>query len=111
MPTSHAASSKDFQALVFLAARQIPEGKVATYAAVARSVGRPRAARAVGNALNKNSHKSVPCHRVIRSDGSVGGFARGTREKIKILRREGVKIILNNRVAYSNVLKNIRISK
>ena len=100
-----------FQALVYKATKRITEGRVTTYAAIAKAIGRPLAGRAVGNALNKNHFRPVPCHRVIRSDGLVGGFARGTKEKIKILRREGVKIIHKNRVAYSNVLKNIRISK
>lgn len=81
-----------FRKKVYEAARRIPRGKTATYAAVARAVGRPRAVRAVGNALHKNPFRSVSCHRVIRSDGSVGGYARGTAEKIKILQREGVII-------------------
>lgn len=50
-------------------------------------------ARVVGNALHKNSYSSVPCHRVICSDGSVGGFARGTLEKIKLLVAEGVTVV------------------
>ena len=59
-----------------------------TYAEVARAAGYPGAARAVGNALNKNHDPSVPCHRVIRSDGNVGGYNRGTEQKIKLLRKE-----------------------
>ncbi|HWA64450.1 MAG TPA: MGMT family protein, partial [Candidatus Paceibacterota bacterium] len=57
---------------------------------VAAAIGRPRAARAVGNALNKNPFApEVPCHRVIRSDGSTGGFAFGRKKKIQLLKKEG----------------------
>jgi methylated-DNA-[protein]-cysteine S-methyltransferase len=81
-----------FEEKVFLAARRIPRGRVSTYFAIARAVGKPGAARAVGNALNKNPYKIVPCYRVIRSDGTVGGYARGNSEKIKVLRGEGIKV-------------------
>ena len=81
-----------FQKKVYTATKRIPRGKVATYSAVARAVQKQLAVRAVGNALNKNSSSDVPCHRVISSDGTVGGFARGAKEKIKLLRREGVEV-------------------
>lgn len=81
-----------FEESVYKAVRRIPRGRAATYAAVAGAVGNPRGARAVGNALNRNIFRSVPCHRVIRSDRSIGGYARGTAEKTKILLREGVRI-------------------
>ncbi len=80
---------------VYRLAKKIPKGKVSTYKDLANALGNPKAVRAVGNALNKNPFApKVPCHRVIKSDGSVGGFASGTRNKIKLLRREG--IILRN---------------
>lgn len=60
-----------------------------TYAEVARRTGSPRAFRAVGNILNKNYDPKIPCHRVIRSDGSLGGYNRGALTKKRILRREG----------------------
>ena len=107
---SSKGKTNEFATRVYKITRRIPKGSVATYAIVARAIRNPQAVRAVGNSLNKNPFKNVPCHRVIRSDGMVGGFARGAKEKIKILRREGVKIIHNNRVAHSNVLKNIRMS-
>lgn len=70
---------------------KIPRGRVTTYSALARALGRPGAARAVGNALNKNPHLgAVPCHRVVRSDGRVGGYARGAKKKAALLRAEGV---------------------
>ena len=69
--------------------RRIPRGKVLTYAEVARRAGVPRAARAVGNILRANRDKTIPCHRVIRSDGTSGGY-NGLlgKDKINLLRRE-----------------------
>ena len=72
--------------------RKVPKGKVTTYKEIARSL-RSKAYRAVGNAMNKNPYSpEVPCHRVIKSNGEVGGFASGTRKKISMLKKEGVKI-------------------
>ena len=69
---------------------QIPRGKTLTYQEVARKAGRPRAYRAVGNILNKNRDtKHIPCHRVIHSDGSVGGYAWGSKKKKALLKKEG----------------------
>lgn len=82
-----------FQRKVYNVVKKIPHGRVSTYRAVARAIGKPRAARAVGGALNKNLFRSVPCHRVVRSDGLIGGYARGVRSKIGILQGEGVEII------------------
>ena len=78
-----------FQAKVFAVVKKIPKGKTLTYKEVAQKIGSPTAYRAVGNALNKNCFKDVPCHRVIRSDGKIGGFNRGPQNKIKILKKEG----------------------
>jgi peroxiredoxin Q/BCP len=80
---------KSFTERVYDVVRKIPKGKTMTYGAVAMAMGDPGAARAVGNALNKNRNKDVPCHRVIRSDGSIGGFAWGSAAKKEILKREG----------------------
>lgn len=79
----------DFQRKVYNVVKKIPKGEIMTYKGVARLTGSPRAYRAVGNALNKNPFKEVPCHRVIKSNGEIGGFAKGTKEKIRILREEG----------------------
>ena len=68
---------------------RIPCGETLTYAEVARRAGSPRAYRAVGNILNKNHDPQVPCHRVIRSDGMLGGYNRGASKKKEILLREG----------------------
>lgn len=80
----------NFERKVYQAVKKIPRGKVATYAAVARLAGKPHAARAVGNALNKNPFRDVPCHRVVRSDRTIGGFVYGSVRKQILLWREGV---------------------
>ncbi len=109
-----------FSEKVWAACAKIPRGKVSTYSSIAKAIGRPRACRAVGNALNKNPFlpgfgtrlaKSaghgrflrslraktrlppVPCHRVVKSDGSVGGFARGSKKKVALLKAEGVEVL------------------
>ncbi|MDO8590180.1 MAG: MGMT family protein [bacterium] len=74
---------------VYTVVKTIPKGKVLTYKDVAKRAGRPRAYRAVGNILNKNVDPKVPCHRVIRSDGKIGGYRDGTVFKIERLRKEG----------------------
>ena len=82
-----------FQQLVYAATSRIPRGEVRSYQWVARRIGRPRAVRAVGNALHRNPFAPrVPCHRVIRADGTVGGFARGTRRKRALLAQEGYRV-------------------
>jgi O-6-methylguanine DNA methyltransferase len=64
---------------------------VRTYKQIAEAIGNPYAFRAVGNALNKNPDlKTIPCHRVVRSDGSIGGYRYGSKRKQKLLRAEGV---------------------
>jgi O-6-methylguanine DNA methyltransferase len=71
--------------------RNIPPGQVMTYREVAIAAGNPKAARAVANVMAANHDPDVPCHRVIRSDGSLGGYNRGgTRAKASLLRQEGV---------------------
>jgi O-6-methylguanine DNA methyltransferase len=78
----------DFRNKVFEVVRKIKKGDTLTYKEVAKRVGNPRAYRAVGNILNKNYDPSVPCHRVIRSDGKIGGYNRGEKQKKKILEKE-----------------------
>lgn len=75
------------------AVRKIPRGETRTYQEIAEWIDQPLACRAVGNALNKNRNPEVPCHRVIRADGSLGGYGMGGAEKKRRrLRKEGVKI-------------------
>ena len=78
-----------FKDKVYAVVAKIPKGKVLTYKEVAKRAGSPNAFRAVGNVLNKNMSSKVPCHRVIRSDGEIGGFRSGHSAKVKILRKEG----------------------
>jgi len=72
----------------------IPPGKVATYGQLASSVGNPRAARGIGKILNKNPRPIiVPCHRVVCSDGHIGGYMYGKERKISLLLNEGIPIV------------------
>ncbi len=71
--------------------KKIPKGKTMTYKEVARRAGNPKAARAVGAIMRTNYDETIPCHRVVRSDGSMGGYNRGgTLRKREILKSEGV---------------------
>lgn len=81
---------KAFTEKVYEIVRKIPKGSVLTYKEVAKKAGSPKAVRAVGTILSKNFDPDIPCHRVIRSDGKMGGYNRGTENKIKILKKEGV---------------------
>jgi O-6-methylguanine DNA methyltransferase len=83
-----------FNDSVYAMTSTIPMGKVTTYGAIARAVGSPRAARAVGNALAACSNPALPCHRVIRADGHLGGGygGEGTKRKARLLGREGIRL-------------------
>jgi len=63
-----------------------------TYKQVAERAGHPKSWRAVGNILNKNRNPKIPCHRVIRSDGKIGDYNRGSKNKIALLKKEGTVI-------------------
>ncbi|MEA3407516.1 MAG: methylated-DNA--[protein]-cysteine S-methyltransferase [Chloroflexota bacterium] len=85
-----ATSSTPFQRRVWQATRQIPYGAVRSYGEIARAIDSPRAARAVGQALGRNPLLIVvPCHRVVRSDGGLGGFGAGLDNKRALLTLEG----------------------
>lgn len=83
---THSNFAKD----VYEAVKRIPKGEVASYKEVAEMAGHPGAFRAVGTVLSKNTDPAVPCHRVIRSDGRVGGYqgGRGGGEEVKRTRLE-----------------------
>ncbi len=88
-----------FQEKVFKIVKQIPKGSVLSYKQVAQKAGNINASRAVGNILNKNKdYKNIPCHRVVKSDGKIGGYNRGSNKKLALLKQEGV-IIINRKVA------------
>jgi len=79
----------EFRDRVFDVVRGIPKGQTATYGEVAAAIGRPGAARAVGHALSTNFDPAIPCHRVVRADGRMGGYNRGGAErKAEILAEE-----------------------
>ena len=82
-----------FQLTIWNYLRQIPKGTVKTYSQIANDIGKPLAARAVANAIGKNPHPpKIPCHRVIRSDGSLGGYSGkgGIKTKKMLLKKEGI---------------------
>ena len=83
----------DFRKKVLRVVLDIPQGEVRSYTQIAKKIKSPKAARAVGRALGANPYAPyVPCHRVIASDGSIGGYSGGTKEKQKLLKSEGVEI-------------------
>ena len=118
----------NFQKRVYNVVKRIPKGKVVTYKEVARVLGNPKLARAVGNALGQNpflflskfpprsvslqqdpSRKAgsafIPCHRVIKSDGSLGGYQLGIEKKKKLLRKEGVRFDKNGKIDKKYIIK------
>lgn len=81
---------KSFSDKVRDVVRKIPKGKTMTYADVARKAGNPKAARAVGAVMRSNYAPEIPCHRVVRSDGSLGSYNRGgEKRKRALLQNEG----------------------
>lgn len=84
----------NFAQRVLKVVSRIPPGQVMTYKEVARAAGRPKAARAVGNILNSNYDEAIPCHRVVRSDGTPGGYNRGAEEKRRRLQSERVAVYI-----------------
>ena len=86
-------SGTPFQLKVWNYLKKIPKGQVRTYLEVAKSIGKPKAFRAVANAIGKNPYPpKIPCHRVIKSDGSLGGYSGkgGINEKRRLLKLEKV---------------------
>ncbi len=81
-----------FKQKIFFLVSRIPRGKFSTYKEIAEKAGKPKAWRAVGNILNKNFDKKIPCHRVIKSNKKIGGYNRGISNKIKLLKKEGLSI-------------------
>jgi deoxyribonuclease V len=73
--------------------RQIPSGRVSTYGAVAKALGNKRYARAVGKYMNKNPNADMmPCFKIVKSDGSLGGFGLGIKDKIRRLKQDGMEV-------------------
>ena len=96
----------EFERDVYVATFKIPKGKVSTYSRVAGRIGRPRAQRAVANALHKNPlYPVVPCHRVVKSDGGFGGEKKAAAGRRRHVEREGVptkngKVILSDDILH-----------
>ena len=84
-----------FQREVWSEIDKIPSGDVITYSQIAKNIGKPKAARAVANACGANPNPiTTPCHRVICSNGDIGGYSGsgGVKQKIELLRKEGVNL-------------------
>ena len=82
-----------FQLKVWKYLKKIPKGQIRTYSEVANAINKPKSVRAVANAIGKNPYApKIPCHRVIRSDGSLGGYSGkgGINTKRKLLKSEGI---------------------
>jgi len=87
-----------FREKVFQVVKEIPAGGYLNYKMVAKLSGRPKAWRAVGNILNRNKDSQIPCHRVVKSNGRVGGYRYGTERKITLLKKEGIIIDSHGKV-------------
>ena len=95
---------KSFAEKCYDVLRRVPRGKVTTYKAIAKALS-SKAYRAVGTAMNKNPYApEVACHRVVNSDGKVGGFASGQKKKIEILKSEGVEVENGKIIDFENKL-------
>ena len=84
-----------FQVKVWNYLRKIPRGSVKTYSQVAKGIGKPLAVRAVANAIGKNPYApKIPCHRVVRSDGTLGGYSGkgGVKTKRFLLKKESIRL-------------------
>ena len=94
----------DFNERCYRLISKIPEGKISTYKEIAKALN-TKAYRAVGNAMAKNPNPiSVPCHRIINSNGSVGGYALGIDKKIKLLKKERVLISKGRVINYKKII-------
>ena len=95
-----------FERTVLVATFKIPKGRVSTYKRIADKIGKPKAHRAVANALHKNPlHPIVPCHRVVRSDGRFGGEKKAAQSRMRLVKEEGVpiedsKVVLNKQILF-----------
>ena len=96
----------EFERKILVATYDIPIGKVSTYKRIAEKIGRPRAYRAAGNALHKNPlAPAVPCHRVVKSDGTIAGEKRSVESRRSLLVKEqipveGIKVKISTEILY-----------
>ena len=93
-------SDKDFTQQVLEIVKNIPAGRITTYKEIAIFLGNKRLSRAVGQALKRNPCPvEIPCHRVVHSDGTLGGYSLGIKRKKELLENEGIEIV-DNKVVY-----------
>jgi methylated-DNA-[protein]-cysteine S-methyltransferase len=96
-----------FEEKVLFLTKKIPRGRVTTYGEIARIL--KTGSRAVGGALHKNPHPiRTPCHRVVKSDGSLGGYSGGVKKKITLLKKEGIKIENSKVVNFNHYLMKFK---
>ena len=94
----------DFNQKCYMLLSKIPKGKVTTYKEIAKTLN-TKAYRAVGNAMAKNPNAIiVPCHRVINSNGLIGGYGLGVNKKISLLKKEGITITKKRVVGYEKII-------
>lgn len=85
--------NKSLDEQVYELLKTIPRGRVTTYKAIAKAIGKPNASRVIGNILKNNPNPVIiPCHRVVKSDGKIGGYAYGKNIKKILLETEGIDI-------------------
>lgn len=95
----------DIYQIVYGFVSQIPKGRISTYGGIAKALGDVRAARAVGQILNRNPKLvDVPCHRVVHSNGGIRGYKLGIKKKTELLKDEGIRIRDGKAKSFSNVL-------
>jgi len=96
----------NFSEKVLELVKKIPKGRVTTYKYIAKKLGRRgQIYRAVGRVLKENKHPIiVPCHRVVCSNGNVGGYSGGVRKKIRLLKKEGIKIRNNKIIDFKEII-------
>ena len=95
---------KTFNEKCYALLRKVPRGRVITYKEIANALG-TKAYRAVGNAMNKNPYiGDIPCHRVVNSNGGLGGYALGIKAKIEMLKQEGILIKDEKIVDFEKIL-------
>ncbi len=98
-----------FYEKIYAKLKEVPKGKITTYKILAKAIN-SKAYRAIGTALKKNPYSPiVPCHRVVRSNKNVGGFAKSSKKKIEMLKKEGIKIKNNKVQNFEKVLYKFNI--
>jgi len=94
-----------FENKILALVKKIPKGKISTYKIIAIKLGNKNLARAIGNALSKNPHLfKIPCHRIVKSNGELGGYKLGLAKKKKILQDEGIKVKGNKIVNFKSYI-------